>query len=186
MQSALAWMRGNLTTQGYRLTDEERRELWLALRFSTGTCLALVVTALVLESPTMIFVLSGIGLIASFSPRHPFDLIWNYGARHIVGQRALPPNPARRRHAFKIATVWLMLVGGLFLAGVASAALAVGGLLVAACATVTAINFCLPSEALDWWQRRGTRRAIAASGGRSGALGGSGGALSGADGQGQL
>jgi hypothetical protein len=27
-------------------------------------------------------------------------------------------------------------------------------LLVAACATVTATNLCLPSEALAWWERR--------------------------------
>jgi hypothetical protein len=44
------WMRSNLTTQGYCLSDAERRELWLALRFSTGLCLTLVVVALALES----------------------------------------------------------------------------------------------------------------------------------------
>lgn len=30
------WMRSNLTTQGYCLSDAERRELSVALRFSTG------------------------------------------------------------------------------------------------------------------------------------------------------
>jgi Domain of unknown function (DUF4395) len=154
MSAAGAWMRANLTTQGYCLSDGQRRELWLGLRFSTGTCLALVVAALALESPAMIFALSGVGLIAGFSPRHPFDLIWNYGARHISGAPALPPNPTRRRHAFKIATVWLSLVGALFALGAAPIALALGGLLVAACATVTATNLCLPSEALAWWERR--------------------------------
>ena len=43
-----AWMRGNLTTQGYCLSDAERRELAVGLRFSTGVCLGLVVVALVL------------------------------------------------------------------------------------------------------------------------------------------
>ena len=41
-----AWMRANLTTQGYRLSDGERRGLWLGLRFPTAVCLALVVTGL--------------------------------------------------------------------------------------------------------------------------------------------
>ena len=40
-----AWMRANLTTQGYRLSDGERRGLWLGLRFPTALCLALVVRA---------------------------------------------------------------------------------------------------------------------------------------------
>src|SRR6266566_5374204 len=89
-----AWMRGNLTTQGYCLREDERRRLSIALGFSTGTCLLLVVTALVLESSAMIFVLSGVGLIAGFARRHPFDLAWNYGVRHLTGGRpALPPNP---------------------------------------------------------------------------------------------
>src|SRR5436305_412932 len=46
-------------------------------------------------------------------------------------------NPTRRRDAFKIATAWLVLVGGLLAAGATIVALALGGLLVAACATVT-------------------------------------------------
>jgi hypothetical protein len=158
-----AWMRDNLTAQGYCLTDDQRRQMSLGLRFSTGTCLLLVITALALESPAMIFALSGVGLVAGFSPRHPFDLVWQYGVRQVVGGPALPPNPTRRRHAFKIGTVWLLLVGGLLAAGETAAALALGGLLVAACATVTATNLCLPSEALAWWERRTVRTQIRAT-----------------------
>src|SRR5512138_1434533 len=84
------WMRANLTTQGYCLSDEESRELWLGLRFSTGLCLSLVVVALVLESPLMVFALSAIGLVAGFGGRHPFDYIWNHGARHLTGAPAAP------------------------------------------------------------------------------------------------
>ena len=47
-------MRSNLTTQGYCLSDGERRELWLGVRFSTGLCLTLVIVALGLESPVMV------------------------------------------------------------------------------------------------------------------------------------
>ena len=142
------WMRSNLSTQGYCLSDAERRELSVGLRFSTGLCLTLVLVALALESPVMVFALSVIGVIAGFSARHPFDHLWNYGVRHLVGGPPLPPNPTRRRHAFKVATAWLVVVGGLLAAGATIVALALGGLLVAACATVTATNLCLPSEAL--------------------------------------
>src|SRR5438067_11114468 len=130
-------MRANLTTQGYCLNDDERRRLAVGLRFSTGTCLLLVITALALESPAMSFALTGVGLLAGLTSRHPFDLVWNYGVSHLTGAPPLPPNPTRRRHAFKIATVWLLAVGALLAAGVTAVALVLGGLLVAACATVT-------------------------------------------------
>ena len=106
----------------------------------------------------MVFVLCGIGLFAGLTPRHPFDYLWNHGVRHLLGAPALPPNPPRRRHAFKIATVWLLAVGILFAVGASTAGLVLGGLLVAACAIVTAVNLCLPSEAMAWWERRTTAK----------------------------
>lgn len=149
-----AWMRENLTTQGYCLSDDERRELALGLRFSTGLCLSLVIAALVLQSAVIVFALTAIGLAASVAARHPFDHLWNLGVRHIVGGPALPPNPPRRRDAFKVATAWLALVGMLLVAGATTAALVLGGMLVVACAIVTATNLCLPSETFAWLERR--------------------------------
>lgn len=102
----------------------------------------------------MIFLLCGIGLVARFSPRHPFDHLWNLGVRRLVGGPALPPNPPRRRDAFKVATAWLAVVAMLLVVRATSAALALGGLLVAACATVTATNLRLPSEFFAWLERR--------------------------------
>lgn len=160
--SAGAWMRANLSTQGYCLSDGERRELWLGLRFSTGLCLALVITALALPSAALVFALSGVGLLAGFTSRHPFDHAWNRAVRHLAGGPPLPPNPPRRRDAFKVGTAWLLGVGALLAAGATTVALILGGLLVAACATVTATNLCVPSETLAWWERHNTRkRAIA-------------------------
>jgi hypothetical protein len=146
-------MRSNLTTQGYCLSEEERRALWLGLRFPTGACLALVVTALVMESVPLLLVLVGIGAVAGFTARHPFDYVWNHGVRHVVGAPALPPNPRRRRDAFKLATGWLLAVAVLFAVGADTAALVLGGLMVPACATVTLTNLCLPSEAFAAWER---------------------------------
>jgi Domain of unknown function (DUF4395) len=157
------WMRANLTTQGYCLNDNERGRLAVGLRFSTGTCLLLVITALALESPAISFALTGVGLIAGLTSRHPFDLVWNHGVRHLTSGPALPRNPARRRHAFKIATAWLLVVGTLFAAGVNTVALILGGLLVAACATVTITNFCIPSELLALWERRRARIHVRAT-----------------------
>lgn len=156
-------MRNNLTTQGYCISDSERRELAVGLRFSTGLCTALVITALALESAAMVLALAAVGLLAGFSSRHPFDHLWNHGVRHLLGDPVVPPNPTRRRHAFKIGTGWLLVVGALLAAGATTVALVLGGLLVGACATVTATNLCLPSEALAWWERRTNRNAAVAT-----------------------
>jgi hypothetical protein len=154
MPGAGAWMRANLTTQGYCLTDDERRQLAVGLRFSTGACLALVVVALALQSAVMVFALCAVGFVAGFSAHHPFDHVWNHAVRRVAGGPALPPNPRRRRDAFKVGTAWLVFVGLLFAAGASTAALVLGGLLVAACATATATNLCLPSEMFAWLERR--------------------------------
>jgi hypothetical protein len=154
------WMRDNLSTQGYRLSDSERRKLWLGLRFPTGLCLALVITALALESAAMLVILSGIGLVAGFTPRHPFDLLWNRGLRRLSDAPELPPNPPRRRHAFKLATAWLLAVAALFAAGADTAALSLGLVLVGVCGLVTVTNFCVPSTLLAWWDRRRRHEAL--------------------------
>lgn len=111
-----------------------------------------------LESPAMVFALSGIGVIAGFTARHPFDHLWNHGVRRMVGGPRLPPNPARRRDAFKVATASLLVVATLLAAGATTAGLILGGMLVAACATVTAANLCLPSEAFAWRARHSEHR----------------------------
>jgi uncharacterized protein DUF4395 len=159
--NAGAWMRANLTTQGYCATDAERRGLWLGLRFPTALCLALVVTGLALESALMVALMVPIGAVAGWSARHPFDHLWNHGLRHLVGAAELPPNPPRRRHSFKLATVWLAGVAALFAAGANTAALALGGVLVAVCGLVTVTNFCIPSTMLAWLESRRRKEAIA-------------------------
>ncbi len=156
----MSWMDSNLEVQGYRLTAEQSRDLRWGLRFPTALCLAFVVSGLLLESAVVVLALVPIGAVAGWTSRHPFDLIWNHGLRHLTGAPPLPPNPTPRRHAFKLATVWLLAVGVLFAAGQAAAALVLGGILVAVCGLVTTTNFCVPSTLLRAWHHsRGTTRA---------------------------
>ena len=156
--SASDWMRSNLATQGYRLPEREARALWLGLRFPTALCLVLVVTGLALESALIVALLVPIGVVAGWSSRHPFDYLWNRGVRRVVGGPELPPNPMRRRHAFKLATVWLAGVAAFFAVGANAAALVLGGILVAVCALVTVTNFCVPSRMLAELERSRRRK----------------------------
>jgi hypothetical protein len=156
MTASKPWMEANLDVQGYCLTAQESRALRWGLRFPTALCLALVVTGLALQSAVLILALVPVGAVAGWTRRHPFDLIWNHGLRHLSGAPELPPNPRPRRHSFKLATVWLLAVGLLFALGQATAALVLGAILVGVCGLLTATNFCVPSTLLGiWWRRRG-------------------------------
>jgi Domain of unknown function (DUF4395) len=141
----------NLSVQGYCLSAEESHQLRWGLRFSTALCLALAVIGLAFQSAALILALVPIGLVAGWTRRHPFDLIWNHGLRHLSGAPELPPNPTPRRHAFKLATVWLLVVGLLFAFGQATAALILGGMMIAVCGLVATTNFCVPSTLLRFW-----------------------------------
>jgi hypothetical protein len=150
------WTDSNLAVQGYCLTAEESHALRWGLHFPTALCLALVTTGLILQSAVLTLPLVPIGAVAGWSARHPFDLIWNHGLRQLTGAPELPPNPTPRRHAFKLATFWLLAVGLLFAFGAATAAVVLGGILVGVCGLVTVTNFCIPSTLLGaWWRRRG-------------------------------
>lgn len=150
----------NLAVQGYCLNPAESQALRLGLRFPTALCLALVVAGLAVQSAVVILALVPIGAVAGWTARHPFDLLWNQGLRRLLDAPPLPPNPTPRRHAFKLATVWLLAVGVLFAVGQPAAALVLGGVLVAVCGLVTVTHFCVPSTLLGaWWRWRGTSTA---------------------------
>jgi len=156
----MSWTHANLETQGYCLTAAQARSLRVGLRFPTALCLALVITGLALESALMIALLVPIGAVAGWTSRHPFDLIWNHGVRHVLEAPELPRNPARRRHAFKLATVWLAGIAVLFAMGATPAALVLGGVLLAVCLLVTLTNFCIPSTMLAWVQTHTGEQAV--------------------------
>jgi hypothetical protein len=142
------WLMRNLQTQGYCLSDAEARGLRVGLRFSTGLCLPFVATGIAVKSVALLGAAVAIGTLAGFTARHPFDHLWNGVVRHAFGAAPVPPNPARRRDAFKIATAMLVVLVVLVAVGWYTAALIFGGSLLLACLSVTALNLCFPSEAL--------------------------------------
>lgn len=146
MRAMETWLKRNLETQGYCLSDAEHRSLRLGLRFATALCFPVVAVGLALESLPVLLVTVVIAAVAGFTSRHPFDYLWNHGVRHAFGAAPVPPNPRRRRDAFKVGTGMLLVVVALFAAGADTAALIMGGFLLAACASVTVLNLCLPSE----------------------------------------
>ena len=152
-KTCMSWTHANLQTQGYRLNPDDAQALRVGLRFPTALCLALTVMGLAFESALLVALLVPVGAVAGWTSRHPFDYIWNGAVRHFFRAPELPANPPRRRHAFKLATVWLGAIGALFAMGANPAALILGGILVAVCTLVTVTNFCIPSTMLAWFER---------------------------------
>jgi hypothetical protein len=160
---ALRWTHSNLHTQGYCLTAEQARRHAVGLRFPTAVCLGLVAAAVALQSPVMLLALAVIGAFAGFGPRHPFDYIWNGAVRRLVNAPAVPLTPRRRRHAFKLATAWLVALAALFAAGANTVAFVLAGVLFAVCGAVTVFNFCVPSTMLRWWEGRRQPQEVASA-----------------------
>ncbi|MFN8161965.1 MAG: DUF4395 family protein [Solirubrobacterales bacterium] len=150
----MSWTERNLAVQGYCLRSDESRSLRWGLRLPTGLCFVLVVLGLALQSAVLILALVPSGALAGWTRRHPFDLIWNHGLRHLSGARELPQNPTPRRHAFELGTVFLLAVGLLFAFGQPTAALILAALLLSVCGLVTITNLCIPSTLLSIWRRR--------------------------------
>ena len=153
-------MRGNPESQGYCLSEAELHRLRFAVRFPIALCLALVATGVALQSAVVLFALAPVGLVAGFTSRHPFDLLWNHAVRRAVGAPELPPNPAPRRNAFKLATAWILATATLFATALTTAGLVLGGMMVVACSSAAVLNLCLPSEVFAWLGRRQRRTAL--------------------------
>lgn len=142
-----AWSRGCLTMQGYgSLSDEERRSLWLGLRFSPALCFAGIALGTAIASPVLLFAMAVTALVGGFlAPKHPFDYLYDLAVRPLLGGPSVPASPAPRRFACQLATPWIVAIAVAFLVGSPALAwvLAVPLLLVAAVVATT--NWCLPS-----------------------------------------
>jgi hypothetical protein len=50
-----------------------------------------------------------IAFAGAFPPYHPFDYLYNYGVRNLLGKPKLPPRTNQGRFACGIASVWLAI-----------------------------------------------------------------------------
>ncbi|MBI5288491.1 MAG: DUF4395 family protein [Chloroflexi bacterium] len=139
-------LRRRLDIQGYGCeSDGTLARTQLGLRFSPALCAAIAAAGTALASPPILWglmVFAALGAVLTF---HPFDLIYNYGIRHITGTPELPRNGAPRRFACAMASVWLLTTGGLFAASFDVAGYILGGALVAVAGLITTTHICIPS-----------------------------------------
>ena len=139
-------VRQRLEAQGfYGLDDATLREIGPWLRWSPVLCTVVMVSGVALASPAILWALAATAFLGVWLPFHPFDLLYNYGARHITGTRPLPHQGPQRRFACGIATVWLVATGWLFHTGATTLGYAFGIPLILVAGLVSVTHICIPS-----------------------------------------
>jgi Domain of unknown function (DUF4395) len=76
---------------------------------------------------------------------HPFDVLYNYGLRYLMGRQKLPRYGSRRRFAFGVATIMVSVAAGAFQAGVPLLGDIVGGAIVASTCLNVITGICGPA-----------------------------------------
>jgi hypothetical protein len=144
--SASTTVRCRLEAQGFLgLDDATLEEVGPWLRWSPAFCTIVMTVGVVLASPLILWALAGIAFLGSLLPFHPFDLLYNYGARHLTGTRAFPHHGPQRRFACGLASVWLVATGWAFHVGEPFAGYLLGVPLILVAALVSITHFCIPS-----------------------------------------
>lgn len=139
-------VRNRLEAQGFcGLDDAALEELAPWLRWSPAFCTLFMAVGVAARSPAVLWALAATALLGALLPFHPFDLLYNYGARYLTGTRPLPHQGPQRRFACGVATVWLVFTGWAFHAGEATLGFVLGIPLVLVAALVSVTHFCIPS-----------------------------------------
>jgi hypothetical protein len=125
--------------------DPEFVKLVPWLRFTVVLCGTMMGLGTGLAFTPLLWAMVPIAGLGGILPRHPFDLLYNYGLRHLTGTLPLPRNGAPTRFACGIASVWLVATALAFTMGVAWLGYLLGGALTSVAAIVSVSHFCIPS-----------------------------------------
>lgn len=153
----LTFQQRSLFQQGYQqYSPQELRQLEWGLRFTPAACSLMTAFALYYQLPYVLFAVAFLGMWAFFFPaKHPMDLLYNHVVRHAFSAVKLPENPFQRRLACFAAGIMNVIAAALFLMEFNTAALIVGGMLLALQAIVIFTHFCTLS-----WMYEGMMRVL--------------------------
>jgi len=125
--------------------DHTVKHLDYALRISPVLCMMLTAVATAMESVTLLWVLLPFAVSGAILRNHPFDVLYNYGLRHLTGGPIMPRYPMPRRFACMLASVWITAEALCFTYGMPLAGHLLGWSLVATAAVPVTTGFCVPS-----------------------------------------
>jgi uncharacterized protein DUF4395 len=146
MSTVTATVRERIQAQGFcGLDDRTCAQINYPLRLSPAICMVWAAVGTVLASSTILWALVPFAALGAILPGHPFDVLYNYGLRHLLGTPALPRYGARRRFACALATIMLIAAAWGFQASMPVVGYSVGWALVAAAFVNVSTGFCIPS-----------------------------------------
>jgi len=134
-----------LQIQGFDLDDEALAEIGAWMRWPYVLCASILTVGVVLASPAILWTLSTVAIATVFLPYHPFNYVYNYGARHLTGTRPLPPGTVQGKFSCGVGGVWLIATGAAFFTGATTAGYVLGGVLVAIATLLATTQLCIPS-----------------------------------------
>ena len=144
--SATVTIRERIQAQGFcGLDDATYAKINCPLRLSPAICMIWAALGTALASPTVLWALAPFALLGAILPGHPFDVLYNYGLRHLSGAPALPRYGVRRRFSCTSATAMLIAAGWSFHTAHLVAGYIIGGTLVTAAFVNVSTGFCIPS-----------------------------------------
>lgn len=148
-------VRRRLTNQGFACDLELVGQMAPWLRWTPALSAIWIAAGTTARSPTILWSFS-LCAAAGAMGWHPFDALFNHGARHLLDLPPLPTNPVPRRFAMALAAVCSAATGLLFYWHLDKAGLAVGILMALAAITVATTQFCAGS----WiWHQLGLARS---------------------------
>lgn len=138
--------RKRLHAQGYQnYSDEELNAFKHGIRFAYGLCSVLLALGLILSDARLLFFVAVVAILGALLPTHPFDYLYNYGVRHLLGSPAIPRRTNQSRFACGLASVWLVVIIVLLSNGLVLIANILGAMLFALSLLVTTTDICVPS-----------------------------------------
>jgi len=146
MSTALGTIRENIQAQGFcGLDDKTYAQINYPLRLSPAICMLWTAVGTALASPTILWALAPFAALGAILPGHPFDVLYNYGLRHLMGTPVLPRYGARRRLACAFATTLIVIAALSFQAGMPMAGQIAGWALVGGTFVNVSTGLCGPA-----------------------------------------
>jgi uncharacterized protein DUF4395 len=146
MSPAAGYVRQNIEAQGFcGLDDKVCAQLNYPLRLSPAICMIWAAVGTALASPAILWALLPFAALGAILHGHPFDVLYNYGLRHLLGTPALPRYGVRRRFACALASIMIAAAAWSFQAGAPLPGQILGWTLVAAAFVNVSTGFCVPS-----------------------------------------
>jgi len=138
--------RERIEAQGFcGLDDNLLVQINYPLRLAPAICMTWTSIGILLGSPTVIGALVPFAVLGAVLPGHPFDVIYNFGLRHIFKRPALPRYGKRRRLACVAASTALTVSALSFQFGISPLGYVLAGMVVAGTLLNVSTGICPPA-----------------------------------------